>query len=791
MITFKDNSFYLSTNDSTYILEITKFDHLEHIYYGPHIARQSSLDALRYKRSIMIGSCVNYDVNDDVYCLDNIPLEWSGIGRGDFRHPPLGLTMPDNTYVQDFIYHSHTIDMGSLRMETLCNAHGSDDACQTLTIHLEDTSSGIGLDLIYTVYNQTNVITRRSVLVNQTDETIVINKMMSMMIDIPNRNYHLSTFDGNWIKEAHIHTRPITPGMHVNASCTGGSSNKHNPGIIISQQRTHQETGWAYGFNLVYSGNHMSSVELNSHDLVRVSMGINDYCFEWPLEPNATFETPEVVMSFSDKGLNGLSHNMHDFINNHIVRSEWQHKERPVVINNWEAHFFDFNEAKLMHLAKQAKDVGIEVFVLDDGWFSNRDSDHAGLGDYHVNTKKLKNGITSFAKKINNLGMDFGLWFEPEMINVDSDLYRAHPEYALSIPTKHVLYGRNQMVLNLCLKEVQDYIVESVSKILDASSIVYVKWDMNRHISEFFSANLPSQGMFYHSYIMSLYSILDRIFTPRGHILLESCSSGGNRFDLGMMCFSPQIWASDNTDPIERLKIQEGLSYLYPPSTISAHVSASPHQQTLRRTPLSTRFNVAAFGCLGYEIDLKYLSKVEKQEIAGQIAFYKEHRQMLQFGTFSRVQQDKTNKVQWQTMNNDGTCVISGFFQTLASANEGYDYLRVLDLEAMSCYTMMTKPQQLYIEQFGELVKHLLPINLNPKGVILRTANKYYCLQDGQESYTGQGTVFDSGVLLNNQFMGTGHNENVRVLGDFGSNLYVTQLIACLQDGGSDFEYNS
>lgn len=784
LITFDNNCFYLTTDTTTYILEITKFGHLEHIYYGPRIEKQVSLDALRYKRSIMLGSCVNYDTSDDVYCLDNIPLEWSGIGRGDFRQSPLSLKMPDNTYVHDFIYHSHRIEKGSKNMALLPSAYGSEHAAQTLIVVLLDTSSNITLEMIYTVYEKTNIITRRSVLLNTTEHRLVIDRMMSMMIDIPNRNLQLSTFDGNWIKEAHIHTRAISHGIHTNCSTTGASSNKHNPGIILSQKRANQSCGWVYGFNLVYSGNHVSSVELNSHDLVRVSMGINDYCFAWELAPGKQFETPEVVMSFSDQGFNGLSHNMHDFINDHIVRSDWKHRERPVLLNNWEAHFFDFNEAKLIRLAKQSKAVGIEMFVLDDGWFSNRNSDNAGLGDYHVNSKKLKHGITSFVKKINKLGLQCGLWFEPEMVNVDSDLYRKHPQYALTIPTKHHTYGRNQLVLNLCMKEVQDYIVESISQILDEANITYVKWDMNRHISEFFSANLENQGMFYHSYVLGLYSILDRIFTPRPHILLESCSSGGNRFDLGMLCFSPQIWASDNTDPIERLNIQEGLSYLYPPSTMGAHVSASPHQQTLRHTPLSTRFNVAAFGCLGYELDLKYLSKVEKKEIAGQIAFYKEHRKTLQFGTMSRFDLDKTNKVQFQMMSQDESCVITGYFQTLTTANEGYDYLCIKGLQPNASYVVTTKPQQLYLEQFGELVKHLLPVELNPNGAILRTANKYYALQDCQETYTGTGNVFKSGILLNNQFMGTGHNKNVRVLGDFGSNLYVTHLIKSVKDGG-------
>jgi alpha-galactosidase len=428
-------------------------------------------------------------------------------------------------------------------------------------------------------------------------------------------------------------------------------------------------------------------------------------------------------------------------------------------------------------LAKQAQKLGVELFVLDDGWFGKRDDDHAGLGDYSVNKKKLPRGLKSFSEKLKNMGLSFGLWFEPEMVNMDSDLFRAHPEYVVTVPGKKPTLGRHQLVLNLCMPDVQDYIVNSVSKILDEADVSYVKWDMNRHMSDLYSASLENQGEFYHRYILGLYSVLDRIFGPRPHILLESCSSGGNRFDLGMLCYSPQIWASDNTDPIERLKIQGGLSYLYPPSTMGAHVSSSPHQQTLRETPLSTRFNVAAFGCLGYEMDLKYLSKVERAEVKAQIDYYKAHRQTLQFGRFSRVTSTKSNKVFWQVAERDGSKVISGLFQTMASASEGFDRLKILGLVPEAQYSIETKPQNLYVARFGELVKHILPVSLNPDGAILRFANRVYSLSDGVEAYECQGHALESGILLANQFMGTGHNAQIRVLGDFGSSLYLTQKL--------------
>ena len=778
-----ENLFWLNTEHTSYIFEKTKFGHIGHIYYGPfidaEIAPEKMANALKHKRSAQIGSSVAYDQSDDLYCLDTLCLEWSGIGQGDYRVSPTEIKMPDGSFVNDFVYKSHMVCGGNVKPQSLPSAYGSVSECMTLEITLEDHSNQMTMTLFYTVYEQTDVITRRVVIANHNPDgaIAVVRRALSMMVDLPNRNFQMTTFDGGWIKETHRHDRLVTPGMHVNASTTGSSSNRHNPGFLLSEEGATEECGWVYGFNLIYSGNHYGSVELSNNDLVRVSMGINSHCFEWALGQGESFETPEVVMTFSNQGFNGASHHLHDFINQHIIRGDWKGKERPVLCNNWEAHFFDFDEHKLITLAKQAQKLGVELFVLDDGWFGKRDDDLTGLGDYWINKKKLPRGLKSFSDKLKNMGLSFGLWFEPEMVNMDSDLYRAHPEYAVTVPGKKPTLGRNQLVLNLCMPEVQDYIVNSVSKILDEVDVSYVKWDMNRHMSDLFSETLVNQGEFYHRYILGLYAILDRIFSPRPHILLESCSSGGNRFDLGMLCYSPQIWASDNTDPIERLKIQGGLSYLYPPSTIGAHVSAAPHQQTLRETPLSTRFNVAAFGCLGYEMDLKYLSKVEREEVKAQIDYYKVHRQTLQFGRFSRITSTKSNKVFWQVAERDDSKVISGLFQTMAIASEGFDRLKILGLDPSAQYTVETKPQNLYVERFGELVKHILPVPLNPNGAILRFVGRVYCLNDGTEKYEGQGRVFESGLLLNNQYMGTGYNKQIRVLGDFGSSLYLTQKI--------------
>lgn len=771
MITIGETDFRLDTDCTTYIFRRTKYGHLEHVYYGNLLSKEDGADTLAQKQSIMVGSSVLYNKEDDVYSLDSLCLEWSDNGRGDYRHSPTEFKMPDGSFVTDFVYEDHEVLEGSVPMETLPTAYGGD---QSLRITLKDKAYPIFIDLYYTVFEQTNVISRRAAVRNEGDVPFTIRRIMSISMDMPDEGFQMYTLDGGWIKEANLHKRPVSYGITVNSSTTGASSNRHNPAFLLAEADANEDYGNVYAFNMVYSGNHYSMVEKSERDYVRVCMGINPHLFEWVLSPGKKFETPECVMSYSSRGFNGTSHNMHDFVNEHIVRGVYKKKERPVLLNNWEAHFFDFNEGKLLRLARDAKKLGVELFVLDDGWFGDRNNDKAGLGDYKVNPGKLPGGMRAFADKIRNIGLDFGLWFEPEMVNEDSELYRNHQEYAVKLPNRHPVLGRNQLVLDLCKKEVRNYIVEQVGGILDRAEISYVKWDMNRHIAEAFSEVLQNQGEFYHRYILGLYEVLGRIFEPRPHILLESCSSGGNRFDLGMLCFSPQIWTSDNTDPIERLKIQGGLSCFYPQSAMGAHVSQAPHQQTLRETPLATRFHAACFGCLRYELDLKYLTPEQKKDIAEQIAFYKRYRRVFQYGRLYRVKSYKPNKIIWQTVSEDGETALTGFFQTLAGAAESNDRLKVVGLKE-GRYTVRTRPQRLYIERFGGLIKHVAPVELNPDGLIVRTANRHYSLKDCVETYACSSEALEAGIPLCSQFMGTGYHDGVRMLGDFGSNMYITE----------------
>ena len=774
-ITQQENTFLLSTAHTAMLLQITKYGHVELLHYGMPVSIEDAA-ALAARRTMPYGSQVMYTEEDPTYCLDNIPLLWSGAGKGDFRISPIELELPDGTLTTDFVYEDCTLRAGTLPAVGLPAAYDESGEAETLVLSLREKKFALRLEIIFTVFPAADAITRRTVLYNDETVPITVRSLMSQQIDLPQREYEMLTLDGDWISEAHVHTRSVQPGRLVNESTTGFSSNRHNPGVILLEQGTGENTGLAYGFNLLYSGSHYTAVERSPRDFVRIVSGIQPQGFCWRLPAGEIFRAPEAVMTFSNEGMNGLSGNFHRFVRQHILRGNWKEKPRPVLLNNWEAYFFDFTEAKLLSLAKQAKAVGVELFVLDDGWFGERNSDTAGLGDYTVNRKKLPGGIEGLAQKITAMGLRFGLWFEPESINQDSDLYRAHPEWALQQPRRQPSMGRHQLLLDLTRPEVRDYIVHHITHLLDHCPITYVKWDMNRHMSDLYSMVTPG-GELAHRYILGLYEVLGRIFTPRPQVLLESCSSGGNRFDLGMLCYSPQIWSSDDTDPIERLSIQKGLSYFYPPCTMGAHVSQSPHQQTLRQTPLSTRFNVAAFGVLGYELDLGELSPQEKNQIAAQIEWYKKYRPTLQYGDFFRVPTRRQGLVSWAAVAPDKKQAAVLLAQRLCTAAPPADYLTVPGLKSEARYRVVAVPQQVAVARFGGLVKHIAPVKLSTDGLVLRTVNRHYALPDGSFTAMASGAALASGIPLNDQFLGTGYHKDLRLWGDFGSQLYLVEQL--------------
>ncbi|MBQ9148534.1 MAG: alpha-galactosidase [Oscillospiraceae bacterium] len=746
MIECKNGLFHLKNDTLSCLLRVNRYGLLEQLHFGAPVSTEDA-EALACQPGLGWGSSLLLSDKDSASCMDVLPLAWSGSGRGDFRESPLEM----DGSATDMRYVNHHVHGGTFAMSGgLPQAHGK---AETLEIILAQKNAT--LRLFFTLFD--TALTRRAMLENTGTEPITLHKLMSFSMDLPGE-YEMTTFDGGWIAEMGKHTVPVSRSRVVNESTTGASSNRHNPGFLLAEPDAVEDWGRVYGFNLVYSGNHYAAAQQSLQGLTRVMQGISPNNFAKILAPGGCFETPEAVLCHSDRGFGELSRRMHQFVNDHIIPRHWREKERPVLYNDWEGCMFDFNQKRLLNLAKQARNLGCELFVLDDGWFGDRNSDNAGLGDYRVNTKKLPDGLSGLADKINDLGMDFGLWFEPESVNEDSDLYRAHPDWALTdgFPA---IPGRHQLLLDLTKPEVRDYIVENVTKILDSAHISYVKWDMNRH-----SVALGAKA---HDYILGLYDVLSRIFRPRPEILLESCSSGGNRFDLGMLCFGPQVWCSDNTDPISRLDIQEGLSYLYPQSTFGAHVSASPHAQTLRTTPLSTRGNVSFFGLLGYELDLKHLQPVEITEIKQQIAFYKKYRPVFQFGQFRRIRKG------WQVSREGIT--IAGIFHRLVPAAPGYEQLRLKGLDPKKTYRLRTRAQKLRVGQFGSLLKHVVPMDVNPNGPLLHTADKFYALDDGAEGYHVSGAALKAGIMLLPLFRGTGYDANQRTQGDFGSNLYIIE----------------
>jgi len=748
MITEENGVFHIRTETYSYLFKIDTYGLAEHLHFGAPVKTRDA-DALSCRPGLGWGASILLDAKDTASCPDVLPLEWSGSGRGDYRESPLELAGEP----ADFRYTGYKIHEGGVSMA--CGLPQAHDARETLEITL--SQPGAELTLFYTAFP--TAIVRRTVLTNTGDKPLRLNKLMSSCVDLPG-SYTMATFNGGWIAEMRRCDTPVGASKVANESLTGSSSNRHNPGFLLYEPGATEDAGTVYGFNLIYSGNHYAAAQQSLQGLTRVMQGINDSNFSRELPPGECFETPEAVLCHSGKGFGGLSANMHAFVTDHIIPPHWRGRPRPVLYNSWEGCTFDFSQRRLLSLANRAKALGCELFVLDDGWFAGRDNDHAGLGDYTVNRKKLPEGLEGLSRHLKDRGLSFGLWFEPESVNPDSDLYRAHPDWALTDGFQPVL-GRNQLLLDLTEPEVQDYIVENVSRILDSTGISYVKWDMNRH-----SVALGAKA---HDFVLGLYDVLRRIFAPRPDILLEGCSSGGNRFDLGMLCFSPQIWASDNTDPIERLTIQNGISYLYPQSTMGAHVSAAPHAQTLRNTPLSTRGNVAFFGCLGYELDLRTLLPVEIKEIQGQIAFYKRYREVFQFGTFRRTE------LGWQV--SDGKVTLAGVFHRLVNAAPGYERLRVKGLKPETDYRVTSLAQAIRVGQFGNLLKHVAPVNVNPNGALLRIADRHITLPGKPETLTASGAALAAGIMLSPLFRGTGYAPEQRTQGDFGSDVYLIEEI--------------
>jgi len=780
MIHQNQNLFHLQTAATSYILNILPSGHPAHLYYGKKISHNDSFDNFLYlpSETMGFGCSTAYSQDRKGLSLNHVPLEFSSYGKGDYRNPAMELTGADGNRTFDFVYTSHRIYKGKEKLDGLPSSYMNEgDDVETLELELVDSVLNVSLFLSYSIFFDRDIIARSCRVENKGNSSLSLEKLSSFSIDFDHKNFELITLDGAWIRERHHHRHPVQYGIAEICSRKGVSSPDHNPFMILCGEDTTEQMGDAYGFALMYSGNHSSSVEVSNHNYTRVQSGINHFDFSWLLEPGKSFQAPEALLSFSPEGLNGLSGNYQNFIRNNIVRGEWKFKERPVLINNWEANYFDFNEKKLLTLAKEAKTLGIELFVLDDGWFGARNDDKTSLGDWFVNSKKLPGGIGGLAEKIKKMGMDFGIWVEPEMISEESELYKKHPEWMVRTPHRNPSPGRHQFLLDLSNSEVCDHLFAVLSELFSSADISYVKWDMNRSFSDLYSLTLPSdrQKEFAHRYVLGLYSLLEKLTVKFPSILFESCASGGSRFDLAMFYYMPQIWTSDNTDAFERLSIQYGSTMFAPSSVMGAHVSAVPNHQVLRQTPLESRFNTAAFGLLGYELDVTKLSNFEKKVIKKQIAFYKEHRKLIQFGNFYRIQDPSTADITlWMTVSPDRTEALIGYYQKNAKPNPGPERYRLRGLDRDILYEVTNRPQYMDIRQFGHLINLVSPVQLKEEGLLHKIAADNYLHEVEKLNFKARGDqLLYRGFSPVQQFYGVGLDDSTAFVGDFGSRLFV------------------
>lgn len=782
MIEINDKLFVLNTKNTTYAFEITSLGLLEHLYYGRKITLKTS-DGLKEHHVFAPGNTNVYSKDEPGMSLEDIRLEMSSFGKGDIRKPFIEVINSDGSFTSDFLYDSYTLSDG--KEGTLINeddmelpsSYGSKEEVQVLSVLLKDKENNLELELIYSVFEESDVITRSAVLKNTSGSEITIKRLMSTMLDFDPGEYTFTTFTGAWAREMNREDMKVGSAKLVNSSYTGTSSNRSNPFVMLSHGNVCEDYGECYGINLIYSGNHYTAVEKSSYGKVRLVSGVNPQSFSWNLKEGESFKSPECVMTYSNLGYNGMSGHMHDFVNNHVIRGSWKDRLRPILLNSWEAAYFDINEHKLISLAKKAKDVGIELFVMDDGWFGERNDDTTSLGDWYVNKKKLPNGIKGLADKVNKLGLMFGIWVEPEMVSQKSNLYKDHPEWAMKIPGKMHSEGRNQMVLDLTRKEVQDYIITAMSEVFSSGNISYVKWDMNRTFTDVFSSSLPAdrQSEVFHRYVLGLYRVMGELTRKFPDVLFEGCASGGNRFDLGVLSYFPQIWASDNTDAYCRGIIQNGYSYGYPQSSVTAHVSDCPNHQTLRITPLDTRFNVASFGVMGYECNLKDMSSDELKVIKAQVEDYKRMREYMQFGRFLRSEGHEDH-VHWTIVSKDKTKAVSMVMQGLVKPNTHLKVLYPKGLSENKLYKITVRENDYDLRSFGGLINYVAPFHVKQDGVIHNIAAKFVKMHSEKESHKMYGdAMMYAGVHLKSAFASGGYNDELRYYPDFGSRLYFIE----------------
>lgn len=692
-------TFHLTNNKISYIMSILPTGNLIQLYFGKKVHDRADFSYLIETSARPTTTYISEEYHNK-YTFTHLKQEYPVYGTTDFRHPAIEIKQANGSTISNFCYKSHSISAGKPKLANLPATYTeNDNEAETLTIVLEDDVTHVQVELLYTLFAKAGIIARSAKITNTGMQAVHLTTAMSLCLDLPDCDYEWMQFSGSWARERHLKVRKLEQGITSVESTRGASSHEHNPFIILKRPSTDENKGTAIGFSLVYSGNFLAQAEVDTHDVTRVLIGINSFAFDWKLDQGEQFQTPEAIMVYTDKGLNDLSQTYQKLYQKRLARGYWRDRPRPILINNWEATYFDFNEDKLVKIAQKAKECGVELFVLDDGWFGKRTSDTAGLGDWTPNLDLLPNGIKGLSKRIEELGMKFGLWIEPEMTNMNSDLYRAHPDWILHVPKRRPSECRHQYVLDYSRPEVVDYIYNMLNKILSESYISYIKWDMNRYITECYSVKLPAdrQGEVFHRYILGVYSLYERLTTKYPHILFESCASGGARFDPGILYYAPQGWTSDDTDAIERLKIQYGTSYCYPISSMGSHVSVVPNHQIYRNTPLYTRANVAYFGTFGYELDLNKLTLEEQEDVKQQIKFMKKYREVIQFGTFYRlVSPFENNVTAWMSVSEDKKTAIVGWYRVLNGINLPYSRIKLQGLNDDFCYEIENTTRQYF-----------------------------------------------------------------------------------------------
>ncbi|MDB1123999.1 alpha-galactosidase [Vibrio algarum] len=769
--------FHLQTNDSSYIIKVAETGHLINLHYGNKLKHREHFSTLDHRFNVKLGSTTNYAPEHGNLTLETLKLETACYGKGDYRDPQFQFEYADGSRTSDFIYKSYKLNSKKIKIDGLPSCHSPDNknGPTSLTIILHEPVKNLELHIHYSIFESANIISRSAEVINTSSDIVNIEKALSACIDFSHSDFELIHLEGKWTKEAQLTRHALNKGNFQIDSKKGVSGANHNPFLCLAMPDCDEFKGECYGFGLVYSGNHQCSVEVSPYDYTRVMLGINSFDFRWVLSPKETFSLPEVVMTFSSGGLNSMSRNFHTLVNRHLVQAQWQGAPRPIQVNNWEATYFDFDAKKLLSIAKKAQELGIEMFVLDDGWFGKRDDETTSLGDYFDN-KKLRGGVEKLSKRIKDLGLKFGIWVEPEMVSIDSQLYKKHPDWAIQHSDRSPSLGREQLLLDMSNPEVIDYLYEQLSNLFTRTNTDYVKWDHNRNFSDIYSAFLDKsqQASFSHRYVLGLYLLLEKLTNAFPNILFESCSSGGNRFDLGMLAYMPQTWTSDNTDALERMSIQYGTSLLYPLSTMSAHVSGRPSHQVLRNTSIETRFNVAAFGNLGFQLDITQLTPFESKAVKQQIAFYKQHRSLLQYGEFYRLKSPfENNQMLWMVINDDNSEALLGYYQKQQQSNSNLESIRLPMLNANDYYQVLNRPQYVNIRQFGDLVNEQLPVSIKDRGVLHGLLANHYMHEVTKENYELYGDQISAfGIPLKSQFVGTEMTDEVRFIGDCGSRIY-------------------